>query len=557
MMYGAKNKYKGQKAECQAAGAYGKGTGVPLVDLPCSHISGCTRRTHRGICDIPAQGAGNNGQLRSDYDLDVTGTVPNRVLPDTSHTDTFTYDSQGRLTQTVGAPFNSGAYYENLTFSYDNYGNMTCVQNQYTAGTCAQASFDTATNRITLVGTGVPTYNTKGELLTDGYTLNTYSYDAEGRLTKINNCQHVSVSYAYNALGQLVEDNESNWGGLDNEINYDPFGRRIGDYANGTRGYGYWAHEYVPSDKPNVTYQNAPDIGGPSQGEFPSPGAPASQPSGTPNAEGSWQEENASSQEAIGNYKGDASTTSSSEWTQYRNQMGSKRWGTANGQNPAADSLYDPHGNEWYVCGIYGSGVSSYDGFGIYCICYGPTIDANGRPYFPRYGRYLGVKSPLRQNLLDPNDLNGYGYKNGDPINNDGQQQNAGIPAPTNPDGTHKPPPIPVPRCPSCGWKWNPDSQNPRGGTWGPSGWKGANPPKGSWDDEYGHWDINPGTGEPVDHYDPDGNWITPEEAHPGNPQTKPMSTVGPWIGVGVAFGVIQTIIESAPEWLPLVLAPF
>ncbi|HXH51285.1 MAG TPA: hypothetical protein VNM47_18250 [Terriglobia bacterium] len=346
-----------------------------------------------GGCDVPAQGAGNNGQLRSDYDNDEASGNPNRVAYPSSHTDTYTYDSLGRLTQAVATPFDSGYFSENLTYSYDDFGNMTCVQNPYTNGNCPQITSDPATNRMTLVGTAAPTYDTNGNLLTDATTLNTYSYDAEGRLTKINNSQHVSITYTYNALGQLVEDDRSNWGGTDNEILYDAFGRRIGDYANGTRGYGFWQNEYVPSRKPDVTYTNAPDAGD------------------------SWQSENASPQDAIGNYRGDASTSSSSEWTQYRNQMGSKRWGTANGEHPAADSLYDPHGNEWYVCSIYGSGASSYADFGIYCVCYGPTIDANGRPYFSRLGIYMGPLSQLVAYLLNPNSLNGYGRDDGDPIN--------------------------------------------------------------------------------------------------------------------------------------------
>jgi hypothetical protein len=70
------------------------------------------------------------------------------------------------------------------------------------------------------------------------------------------------------------------------------------------------------------------------------------------------------------------------------------------------------------------------------------------------------------------------------------------------------------------GWKWNPDPQNPRGGTWGPDGWKGPNPPRGSWDPD-GHWDIDKGDKSPRDHYDPKGNPITPDQSHPGNAQSK------------------------------------
>jgi RHS repeat-associated protein len=86
---------------------------------------------------------------------------------------------------------------------------------------------------------------------------------------------------------------------------------------------------------------------------------------------------------------------------------------------------------------------------------------------------------------------------------------------PDNPSKTTKKkcPPVPVPRCPECGWKWNEDSQNPRGGTWGPKGWKGPNPPSASWDPAR-HWDVDDGFSN-RSRYDPNGNPITPEQAHP------------------------------------------
>jgi YD repeat-containing protein len=235
-------------------------------------------------------------------------------------------------------------------------------------GTCAQASFDTATNRITLVGTGVPTYNTKGELLTDGYTLNTYSYDAEGRLTKINNSQHVSISYAYNALGQLVEDDRSNWGGPDIEIFYDPFGRRIGDFDYVTRGFGYWKTGYVTYDAP------------------------------------------------VGHYDGVSSDPSVRTYTTtYRNYLDSMRWETSNGTDAESDALYRPFGDEWYTCTIYGSGITSYANMDPYCVCYGVAVRPDGRPYIPGLGRSMSTRP---SDLLDPDLLNKYAYGGNDPINN-------------------------------------------------------------------------------------------------------------------------------------------
>jgi hypothetical protein len=102
---------------------------------------------------------------------------------------------------------------------------------------------------------------------------------------------------------------------------------------------------------------------------------------------------------------------------------------------------------------------------------------------------------------------------------------------------------VKVPGAPDLPWKWNPNPQNPRGGTWGPDGWKGPNPPNGSWDPN-GYWDINGGKGEPVDHYDPKGNPITPGTAHPGNAPTSMMDrmrsiTPGPILKWGTAGVVI------------------
>lgn len=128
-------------------------------------------------------------------------------------------------------------------------------------------------------------------------------------------------------------------------------------------------------------------------------------------------------------------------------------------------------------------------------------------------------------------------------------------PAPTDPKGNPTPPPVKVPGAPDLPWKWNPNPQNPRGGTWGPDGWKGPNPPNGVWDPS-GHWDINGGKGEPVDHYDPKGNPITPDQAHPGNAPTTMMDrmksiTPGPILKWGTAGVVIYIIIDEGSRLYP------
>jgi len=130
-------------------------------------------------------------------------------------------------------------------------------------------------------------------------------------------------------------------------------------------------------------------------------------------------------------------------------------------------------------------------------------------------------------------------------------------PPPSDKDGKPTPPPVPVPGCPTCGWKWNPDPQNPRGGTWGPDGWKGANPPSGSWDPD-GHWDIDKGGKGPRDHYDPQGNPLTPGQAHPGNaPAQQTMLdrmrsiTPGPIARWGTAGVIIYILIDEGSRLYP------
>jgi RHS repeat-associated protein len=102
------------------------------------------------------------------------------------------------------------------------------------------------------------------------------------------------------------------------------------------------------------------------------------------------------------------------------------------------------------------------------------------------------------------------------------------------------PPPVPVPGGgPGNGWKWNPDSLNPRGGTWGPrepipgQGQPSASPEGDS------HWDVDDGKGG-RQRYDPDGNPITPQQAHPRSPcaLNKKWFIVGAVVAAAVAIAL-------------------
>jgi RHS repeat-associated protein len=139
------------------------------------------------------------------------------------------------------------------------------------------------------------------------------------------------------------------------------------------------------------------------------------------------------------------------------------------------------------------------------------------RPYSPVLGRFVG-RDPIESGL------NLYRYVGNSPLTNSdptglfdpplrtsggvSTQANSGIPA------TSGPPPIPVPGGGADnGWKWNPNPQNSRGGSWGPNDRiPNQSQPSGSWDPE-GHWDVDNGLGQ-RQRYDKDGNPITPDQAH-------------------------------------------
>lgn len=136
-------------------------------------------------------------------------------------------------------------------------------------------------------------------------------------------------------------------------------------------------------------------------------------------------------------------------------------------------------------------------------------------------------------------------------------------PEPKNPDGSRKPPPIPVPGCPKCGWVWSDDPNNTRGGRWVPDeNYPAGNPggrPGASWDPGSrggpGHWDVDDGTGRKNggrQRYYPDGRPMPDDVAHP--PGWKPVWTRNIMIGVG-AVGTGYLIYRGV-RMLPSVLIP-
>jgi RHS repeat-associated protein len=164
-------------------------------------------------CAIPSQGSsGNNGSAMGHYFQDTTN-------PGLGHTISYSYDNMMRL----GASVAAGSSAHNLTFSYDRYGNMTCSTNQNTNGPCPNYSFNASTNQINNTGF---TYDAAGNLTADGTGTGTHTYhwDAENRLTSIDNGS--TATYTYNALGERVEKNVA---GAYTEYVYHPSGEEVGE----------------------------------------------------------------------------------------------------------------------------------------------------------------------------------------------------------------------------------------------------------------------------------------------------------------------------------------
>jgi len=128
----------------------------------------------------------------------ASATNESGTLHEPSTRTKYTYDKINRLATSVA----TGSATHNLTFSYDRYGNMTCVTNGQTNGPCPNYTFNTSTNQVTNTGF---MYDGAGNLTADGTGTgsHTYQWDAENRMKSIDNGS--TSSYTYNSLGQRVE----------------------------------------------------------------------------------------------------------------------------------------------------------------------------------------------------------------------------------------------------------------------------------------------------------------------------------------------------------------
>jgi RHS repeat-associated protein len=121
---------------------------------------------------------------------------------------TYSYDDLERITGT-----SCGSTWAQ-TFGFDPFGNIS-----KSGSSSFQASYSSATNRVTMIGTTfVPTYDANGNVTNDGF--HTYAWDAEGHMVGLD-----TGTSAYDALGELIEGNAS---GFVWQYYNDPSGNRLG-----------------------------------------------------------------------------------------------------------------------------------------------------------------------------------------------------------------------------------------------------------------------------------------------------------------------------------------
>jgi RHS repeat-associated protein len=178
-------------------------------------------------CVIPSQASsGNDRSAMGHYFQDTTN-------PSLGHTVSYTYDNIHRLAISVA----TGSAPHNLAFSYDRYGNMTCVMSQNTNGPCPNYSYTTAPSTNQIANTAY-TYDAAGNLTADGTGTgsHTYQWDAENRLTSIDSGH--TATYTYNALGQRVEKDVA---GAYTEYAYHASGTEVGENNRSN-----WSVQVIP-----------------------------------------------------------------------------------------------------------------------------------------------------------------------------------------------------------------------------------------------------------------------------------------------------------------------
>jgi RHS repeat-associated protein len=134
-----------------------------------------------------------------DLTWSANGTLRTLAITDpfnsaNAQTCTFTYDDLVRQsTANCGSAWNQN-------FSFDAFGN---ISKSATVGTAFDATYSVTTNRISTIGSLVPTYDANGNLTND--TAHAYTWDTEGRMLSVDSGTASGVCDLYDALGRMVE----------------------------------------------------------------------------------------------------------------------------------------------------------------------------------------------------------------------------------------------------------------------------------------------------------------------------------------------------------------
>jgi RHS repeat-associated protein len=155
----------------------------------------------------------------------------------------YTHDDLSRI-----ASVNCGAALSQ-TFGYDAFGNITKAGNYN-----FNPTYNSATNRYASIPGVTVSYDTAGNLLSDG--THSYAWDAYGRPVTVD-----GVGLTYDAFGRMVEQNRS---GSYAEINYAPTGDKI-ELMNGQS----YTKAFVPLPggavavygEPTVAFRQADHLG--------------------------------------------------------------------------------------------------------------------------------------------------------------------------------------------------------------------------------------------------------------------------------------------------------
>jgi RHS repeat-associated protein len=141
-----------------------------------------------------------NGSLKSLAITDAFNSAENQTCA-------YSHDDLARLSSV-----NCGSLWSQ-TFSYDAFGNIEKSGTQ-----SFQATYSSATNHMTEIGSQTPTYDLNGNVTND--FLHAYSWDAYGKPVTID-----SIGIMYDALGRMAEQNKS---GVYSELVYAPTGAKLG-----------------------------------------------------------------------------------------------------------------------------------------------------------------------------------------------------------------------------------------------------------------------------------------------------------------------------------------